>query len=321
MNKIKTLFLVLTFLLITGCDKKELKEYNKEFNYFDSDISIKLYTNSEDKANNVFDYINNLFKNYEDIIDRENNDSEISYIYNNKNKDKKIKISKNMSNLIEYGLDLYKDSKGYLSINTGSIVDIWNEDYKNNIIPNKKEIKNINTNIDNIKLNNNVLDNNHVNLYFNNYIKGYINKLIKEYFEEVNIDYYFINTENEVLTGKNINNEDYIVAISSPFDKEVLKVFNVQNKYIVTKSIYYNSYKYDDIIYSSIVDAKNKTMANNMISVTVMGDDIYNTELAANLLFINDYYDGFDIAKKYDVDVIWCYKDNKGKEIIKSNME
>ena len=321
MNKIKTFILVLIILLLTGCGKKELKEYTKEFNYFNSDISIKLYTTSSDKAKAAFEYIEDIYKDYENIINRDNESSEIFYIYSNNSKDKKIKISNNMYNLIEYGLKLYKDSNGYLSINTGYLVDIWNEYYQKNTIPSNIELKNINTNINKINIKNNVMDNNHVNLYFNQFIKGYINNLIKEYLMSVNIDYYFINTGNEVLTGKNINDDDYIVAISSPFKKDVLKVFNVQNKYIVTKSIYYNSYEYDNEIYSSIVDAKEKTMANNMISVTVMGDDIYNTELAANLLFINDYYDGKELAKKYDVDVIWCYKDNKGKEVIKSNIE
>lgn len=321
MNKIKTFILVLIILLLTGCGKKELKEYTKEFNYFNSDISIKLYTTSSDKAKAAFEYIEDIYKDYENIINRDNESSEIFYIYSNNSKDKKIKISNNMYNLIEYGLKLYKDSNGYLSINTGDLVDIWNEYYQKNTIPSNIELKNINTNINKINIKNNVMDNNHVNLYFNQFIKGYINNLIKEYLMSVNIDYYFINTGNEVLTGKNINDDDYIVAISSPFKKDVLKVFNVQNKYIVTKSIYYNSYEYDNEIYSSIVDAKEKTMANNMISVTVVSDDIYDTELAANLLFINDYYDGKELAKKYDVDVIWCYKDNKGKEVIKSNIE
>ena len=183
---------------------------------------------------------------------------------------------------------------------------MWNKDYQNNTIPTKDELKSINTNINKIKIKNNVLDNNHINLDFNQFIKGYINKLTKEYLESVNIDYYFINTSNEVLTGKNINNEDYIIAISNPFNDDVLKVFNVQNKYIVTKSIYYNNYLYDNELYSSIIDAKGKTMTNNMVNVTVVGDDVYETELAANLLFINDYYDGKEIAKKYNVDVIWC---------------
>ncbi len=319
--KIKTIILILIFLILTGCSKKELKEYQKNLDFFDSNINIKLYTTSKDKADNTFDYIENIYKKYEDILNKDNSNSEISYIYNNNSKDKKIKVSNDMNNLIEYGLKLYKDSNGTLSINTGNLIDLWNKDYQNNSIPTKEELKSINTNIDKIKIKNNVLDNNHINLDFNQFIKGYINKLTKEYLESVNIDYYFINTSNEVLTGKNINNEDYIIAISNPFSDDVLKVFNIQNKYIVTKSIYYNNFEYDNELYSSIVDAKNKTMTNSMISVTVVGNDVYNTELAANLLFINDYYDGIDIAKKYNVDVIWCYKDSKGKEVIKSNIE
>ena len=319
--KIKAIILVLIFLILTGCSKKELKEYQKNLEFFDSNINIKLYTTSKDKADNTFNHIKDIYKKYEDILNKDNSNSEISYIYNNNSKDKKIKISTDMNNLIEYGLKLYKDSNGTLSINTGDLIELWNKDYQNNTIPTKEELKNINTDIDKIKIKNNILDNNHVNLDFNQFIKGYINKLIKEYLESVNIDHYFINTANEVLTGKNINNEDYIIVISNPFNNEVLKVFNIQNKYIVTKSIYYNNYEYDNELYSSIVDAKNKTMTNNMISVTVVGDDVYNTELASNLLFINDYYDGIDIAKRYNVDVIWCYKDNKGHDVIKSNIE
>ena len=312
MNKIKTFILVLIFLIITGCSKNELKEYKKSFNYFNSDINIKLYTSSNDKADIAFKEIEKIYKTYENLIDRNDIDSEISYIYNNTSNDKKIKISENMNNLIEYGINLYNDSNGFLSINTGSLYDLWDKG-----IPSNNESKHITTDINKIKINNNVMDNNHVNLSFNQFIKGYINKLIKEYLKKMNINYYFINTESEVLAGKNINNEDYIVAISSPFNNEVLKVFNIQDKYIVTKSIYHNSYEYDGKLYSSIVNAKGKTMANNMISVTVLSDDIYTGELVSNLLFINDYYDGIDIANKYNVEVIWCFKDKLGNEVIK----
>lgn len=318
--KIKAFIFVLIFLVITGCSKSNLGEYNHNLEFLDDNISIKLYTTSLDKANNIFDYIDNLYNTYENIINRDNINSEVSYIYNNTLKDKKIKISKNMNDLIEYSLNLYKDSNGYLSINTGDFIDIWKLYYLENKIPTNNDLKNTITSMDNINLNNNVLDNNHYNLYFNQFIKGYMNKLVKEYLESININYYFIKTNSEVLTGKNINNTDYIVAISNPFNDDILKVFNVQNKYIVTKSIYYNNYEYDNELYSNIINAKDKEMANNMISVTVMGDDIYNVELAANLLFMNDYYSGLDIALKYNVDVIWCYKD-KGKEIIKSNIE
>ena len=310
----KICIIIIFILFIFGCSKQDLQEYTKELDYFDSTIYIKLYT-TKDKANKTFEYIENIINEYENIINRDNINSEVSYIYNNTSINKKIKISKYMNDLIEYGIKLYNDSNTYLSINTGDIVDLWN----NNIVLNN-ELNNIDTNIDKIIVKNNVLDNNHVNLYFDQFIKGYLNNLIKNYLENMNIDYYFINTESEILTGKNINDKDYIVAISSPFNDEILKVFNIQNKYIVTKSIYHNSYEYNGELYSSIVDAKNKTMANNMISVTVVSDDIYIGEMVANMLFMNDYDIGTRIANKYNIKAIWCFKEN-GKNIIKSNME
>lgn len=263
--KIKIIFVILIFLMC-GCSKKELHEYSKELKFFDSIINIKLYT-TKDKADNIFDYIENTINDYENIINKEDVNSEVSYIYNNNLKDKKIKISNNMNDLIEYGIKLYNDSNGYLRIG----------------------------NINEIKLNNNVIDNNHVNLNFDQFIKGYINILIQDYLKNMNINYYFINTDSEVIAGNNVNNKDYVVAITNPFNDDILKVFNIQNKYITTK---YNS----------------------MISVTVLGDDIYISELVANLLLINDYDTGVSIANKYKVKAIWCYKENN-KEVIKSNME
>lgn len=310
MNKLKVFLLIFAFFILCGCSNGGLEEYTNEFNYFNSDINIKIYTTSYDKAMVVFSDIEDIYKKYDNITNRNNSNSEVSMIKNKSN----IKLSNDMNDLIKYSKDLYNDSDKLLSINTGDIVDLWK------ISDTVPDSSNIDTSLDKLVIKNGKLTNK-MNLYFDNYIKGYTNKLVKEYLDSMNIDYYFINTGNEVLVGSGIDDEDYIVLISSPFSNNVLKSFSVQNKYIVTKSIYYNSYNFDGVLYSNIVDAKNKVMANNMVSVTVSGDDIYTTELVANLLFINDYYDGIDIANKYNVDAIWCYKDKLGKEIIKSNMD
>ena len=310
MNKLKVFLLVFTFFILCGCSNGGLEEYSNEFNYFNSDINIKIYTTSYDKAMVVFSDIEDIYRKYNSITNRDDSNSEISIIKNKSN----IKLSNDMNDLIKYGKKLYSDSDNILSINTGDLVDLWNN---SDNITNGSDID---TSLDKLIIKNGKLINK-MNLSFDNYIKGYTNILVKEYLNDVGVDKYFINTGNEVLVGASVDNEDYVVAIGSPFSDEVLNVFNVQNKYIVTKSIYYNGYDFDGDIYSNIVDAKNKVMANNMVSVTVSGDDIYTTELVANLLFINDYYDGIDIANKYNVDAIWCYKDKLGKEIIKSNMD
>jgi len=296
MKKIKTFILVLIFLMITGCNN-DLQEYTKTLHYFNEDIRVKIYVNSEKRANLVFKKIENIYKKYEDI----NNSSN------------KIKISDEVSDLILYGFKLYQDSNGILSINTGDLVDLWDLKYKNKQIPSDDELKNIDTSMDNINLKNNVL--NHYNLNFNQFIIGYTNNLVKDYLKSVNINYYFINTNNDILSGSGVNNEDYVVILSNPFNNETLKVYSMQNKYLKTISIYHNSYKYDDKIYSNIVNAKDKTMANTMISVSVLSDDVYTSEYLANMLFILDYDSGYKLASIYNAKVIWCYKEGN-KEII-----
>lgn len=315
--KFKTLILVLSFLFLSGCQKGELTLYTKILNYFDSDIEIKLYSTSKKKANKAFEEIENIYSKYDNITNRSDQNSEISYIYNNTSKDKSIKVSNEMKDLINFGIKWYKTSDGLISINTGDIIDLWNDKYKQNLIPTSNELININTDIDKITLKGNKLDNNHVNLSFNLFIKGYTNKKVEDYLKSINIDTYFINTGSEIMTGTGIDNEDYVIAISNPFDDSLLEMFNVQNKYIVTKSIYHNAYKYDSDIYSSIVNAKNKTMSNNMVSVTVVSDEVDTGEMVANMLFMLDYEDGLKIANKYNVKAIWCYLDKQGNEIIK----
>ncbi|MBQ9318895.1 MAG: FAD:protein FMN transferase [Bacilli bacterium] len=318
MKKIKTIILVLIFMCLIGCSSKHnLNEYTKSINYFDTDINLKIYTHDINEANQIFDGIEEIYSSYSEIVDRDNPDSEISYIYNNKLQNNKIKLSKKMTQLIEYGINLYTESNGLLSINTGNLIDTWNDSYLKKELPNQQLLNNIDTTINNVKINNNMLENNHNNLSFNQFIRGYTHQLVKAYLEKNHIDYYFVNTSTEVLAGKNISGNNYVVLLSNPFNDGVLKNINMQNKFLVTKSIYHNSYEYDDDMYSNIVNAKEKKMANGMVSVTVLSDSPDTGDMVANMLFLLNYEDGLKIAKKYGVEAIWCYYDKNNNEIIK----
>lgn len=317
MTKIKAIILVLIFMFLLGCNKKTLNEYSDTFHYLDTDIKIKIYTSSSEKADKVLKDIKKIYMVHDKIINRNNSNSEISYIYRNNLKDEKIKVSNEMSNLIKYGINLYQDSDGLLSINTGDLIDIWNDSYSNQLLPDKKILSNIDTGIEKIKINNNILDNNHLNLSFDQFIRGYTHSLVKKYLDDMNIDYYFISTNAEILAGKEINNEDYTVVIVNPFNDGLLKTLRVKDKYITTKSIYHNNYKYDDEIYSNLVNAKDKMMGNKMVSVTVISNAADIGDMVANMLFLMNYEDGLEIAEKYNVKVIWCYYDKNNNEIIK----
>ena len=315
--KFKTIILILSFLFIAGCNKQKVTLYTKTVHYFDNDIEIKLYTTSSSKASKAFDDIADIYSTYEKISNRNNKNSEISYIFNNHSKEKSIKVSNEMKELIEFGIEWYKNSDGLININSGDIIDLWDDKYKQNLIPTLDDLKSVSDDINQIDLKGNNIINNHVNMSFNSYIQGYTNKKVKDYLKSVHIDTYFINTGNGVMVGKGKDNEDYVIALSNPFDDSLLQMFSIQNKYLVTKSIYYKSYKYDDKLYSNIVNGKSKFMSDNMISITVVSDDPALGDVLSDLLFLTDYDNGYKIATKYNIQAIWCYYDELGNEVIK----
>lgn len=307
-------FFFLTFL--SGCNNQEFTLYTETFNFFEKDIEVKIYTTSEKKAKKAFEEIGNIYDKYEQIASRTNKDSEISYIHNNELKEKTIKISDEMTKLINTGIEWNKKSEGLININSGAIIDLWNDKYDYNLIPTQEELESLNINMDDINIHSNRINNNHYNLSFDNYINGYTHKEVKNYLESINIKSYFINAGSEVMVGKGYNNENYNIAISNPFDDTLLHLFSVQDKYIVTKSIYYNSYKYEDKLYSSILNPKTKYMSDKMVNVTVVSDDAITGDMLATILFLMDINDGKEFIKKYDVQAIWCYYDENGNEIV-----
>ena len=74
--------LLILLLLLTGCSKQE---YSKNLFYMDTVINIKLYNVNEKKANEAFDYLDNLYKKYENLTDFYDSNSELSKLNNDVN--------------------------------------------------------------------------------------------------------------------------------------------------------------------------------------------------------------------------------------------
>ena len=131
------------------------------------------------------------------------------------------------------------------------------------------------------KINNNSVVKNNADINF--YINGLANQEIYEYLKSKGISKFKISSSQFVLTGLPSGKDYYNIVLSSPFD--------------------------DSINNSNF----NKNTEN--VSVTVISNDISNTDYITSLLLMMPVDEGKKVAKKYDVDVIWCYTTN-GKEKI-----
>lgn len=306
---------------------EEYKEYSSSFDAMNTEINIKLYSDSESNAKRGLKEIEELYKEYDELTDRNNKDSELYKINHNDSNDEYLTIDSRLYDLIKYGLDCYDESNNILNINIGSLTDIW-EEYRNkkNGIPANSELDNIDIDISKIELSSdNKIKNNHPNIDLDNIKKGYVTKKAVDMLKLLGIDSYIITTGGNITVGNYYKNSGkYVISISNP-DKdndEMLSTLRLINKSVASKSLYENYYEYNGKTYNHIIDPKTKKPANNMIGVTVICNDSDKAEALASTLFFLSIEEGQELVNSTDdVEAIWVYKDENGetKEVISDN--
>lgn len=306
---------------------EEYKEYSSSFDAMNTEINIKLYSDSESNAKRGLKEIEELYKEYDELTDRNNKDSELYKINHNDSNDEYLTIDSRLYDLIKYGLDCYDESNNILNINIGSLTDIW-EEYRNkkNGIPTNSELDNIDIDISKIELSSdNKIKNNHPNIDLDNIKKGYVTKKAVDMLKLLGIDSYIITTRGNITVGNYYKNSGkYVISISNP-DKdndETLSTLRLINKSVASKSLYENYYEYNGKTYNHIIDPKTKKPANNMIGVTVICNDSDKAEALASTLFLMSIEEGQELVNSTnDVEAIWVYKDENGetKEVISDN--
>lgn len=309
----KKIIIALIILLMCGCSNKE---YSKNMFYMDTLINVRLYNIESKKAKNAYIEIENILKKYQSLTDKYDENSELYMINNNYLEIESLKIDPLLYDIIEYSLEWNSKSNGLLNINIGNITDIWKKYRENQSgIPDINELKNQNIDINEIVLKDNRIMNNDLNIDLGAIVKGYATKEIGIYLENEGIDYYLINAGGNVRVG-NSNKDYYKVGIASPnSENELISTVKVNNKSIVTSGGYERFYEYDGVKYNHIIDPNTLFPANNMKSVTVIGDDTAMCDALSTILFLMDIESGKEFIKDYDVEVLW-YTNND--EIIKS---
>lgn len=306
MKKILILFLI---LILAGCNSD--KYYSKNLFYMDTIINIKLYNITEKEANIAFENIENIYKQYEEITDFYNEESEL---YKINNTTEEVIISNELKELIDLGLIWHTKSNGLLNINIGSVTKLWH-DFRNELtnFPTENELNNLNIGINNIKLNKNKISGD-FKIDMGSYVKGFVTEKAGQYLESIGIDYYIINAGGNVKVGKS-NKGYYSIGVKSPIANDTFTIIKGENISVVTSGGTERFYEYEGVSYHHIIDPNTKYPANYMKSVTVIGKDSTLCDILSTTLFLMPIEEGKEFIKDYDVDVIWYTLDN---EIIKS---
>lgn len=312
------LLLVLVSLILLFIDKSSYKDYTRSYFYFDTYINVKVNTvKTEKEMNDIFNDIDYLYDSYHkltDAFDSYDGIVNVYYLNNNLNNNENIEIDTRLANIIKTGIDFYDITDGLFNVAAGNLTIKWKEFIDScDKLPNMEEL-NVNTNINDIKLDgNNYSKSNDIKLDLGGIAKGYVTELVGRYLEENDIYSYIINAGGNVMVGKAYNKDTFLVGITNPDNKDdMFTKVKVNNLSIVTSGSYQRYCTLDGINYNHIINPITKYPSNYMKSVTVVSKSSMMADIYSTYLFLLPVEDGLKIVNNTpDIEAIWYIdKDN-----------
>lgn len=266
-------------------------EHSKNIMKMDTYINIKLYSKNKnvDKILNDVESIYNKYDILADAYTKYDNVINVYYLNNVLKVNKEVTISKELADLIQYGIDVYNNTNGLVNIAMGNVTGVWKKYINEGTeVPSEKELNNLNININDIVLEGNkFLKKSDVKLDLGSITKGYVTEEVGNYLESKKIDKYLINAGGNVKVGKSYKDGKYVIGIENPNDtNKMYKKINVENKSVVTSGDYQRYYEVNGIRYNHIINPKTRFPANNVKSVTVICDNSKDADMYSTYLFL-----------------------------------
>ena len=325
-KKIIGIIIILSLLInITSC-KNGSSKISKSGFYFDTIITITLYSNDDEK------YIDNCFdiaSEYENKFSNTIPNSDISKI--NKSAGKSfVAVDDETLELLKIAITYCKNSNGLFDITLGDLSDLWNisEIAKNinndtniadkNYIPNEQLIQSVKNNIDFNKI---LFDGNKVMLSDANckldlgaIAKGFIADKMKQYLNSKGVQSGIINLGGNVLTvGEKEDRTNYRVGIQKPFSEtgESIMAIDVADKSVVTSGIYERYFKIENHIYHHILDINTGyPCENDLLSVTIVSEKSVDGDALSTICFLKGADEGLKyIESLEDIDAVFIKDD------------
>lgn len=315
-----------------GTDTTELEKHTeKVYEYFDTITTFMGYTKDEEEFNHYVSVLNEELKRYHqlynsyDAFEGVNNFRTI-----NENAGKKpVEVDSKIIELIEYSKEMYDLTGGKINIAMGSLLGLWHDAREISVdnpdearIPEESVLKKASSHKD---INAIEIDKEKNTVYISDpdvridigaIGKGYATKIIAKRLEEEGLKHGILSVGgDDVLIGDNPASENsyYKIAIQNPDieDKEnpYSSVVSLRNTSVVTSGDYQRYFMVDGKRYHHIIDPETMYPSTKWRSVSVILDDIAEADTISTYLFILDYEEGLEFAKKVGAEVLWIDED------------
>lgn len=257
MKRMGSMICCLCFLLfLAGCTGSKNKLETKEGLFFDTAISISVYSNQSEKVlKGSFD----LCEELENTFSRTKEGSELYHI--NHRRESSVTLSDDLAKVVQEGINFYEISDGDFDITIAPLLELWDFKNKDAVVPDDELIKAAVDKVDGsaIHLSGNVLtfDRDDTEIDLGALAKGYAADKLKEYLVKQGVESAMINLGGNVLAvGEKSDGSPWKVGVQKPFAErgETSEVLEVKDRSVVSSGIYERYFEQDGILYHHILN-------------------------------------------------------------------
>ncbi len=315
-NKVAfTLFLTLA-VSISGFSQEV---YTRILKLMGSRFDISVVANTQEEGDAYIDLAVNEISRIEKLISSWDPNSQTSQIIQNSGI-KPVVVDNELFQLIKRAIKISELTKGAFDITYASMDKIWKFDGSMTQMPSAEAIK---KSIAKVGYKNIVLDNTKHTVFlklkdmkigFGAIGKGYAADKAKALLQKKGVKGGIINASGDLNAwGKQPDGKDWMVAIINPLNKE--KVFSwlpVSNGAVVTSGNYEKYVRFNDVLYSHIIDPRTGYPSTGILSATIFTANAELADALATSVFVMGVDVGLDFINQLKgVECILVDKNNK----------
>ncbi|MBO5163184.1 MAG: FAD:protein FMN transferase [Ruminococcus sp.] len=321
MKRISVVF-CLTALLVTGCGKKEPIKGSRDIFAMDTYMNLQAYGDAPEDA---LEKAETEILRLEKLLSVTDNKSETYKL--NASGGSPTEVDADVSELIRYGIDMGKKTKGSLDITVYPVLREWGFTTGEYNIPTDGRIDELLKNVDYSKI---ILDENTVTLPvgaevdFGAVAKGFTSDRVMEIFKENGVSSAIISLGGNVQTmGRKTDGSLWKVAVVDPFDTDkTLGIIETADKAVITSGNYERYFTGEDgRNYCHIIDpSTGRPAENGLVSVTIIGESGLMCDALSTAIFVMGRDKAVDFWRSYD-DFEMILVESNGNIVITDGIE
>jgi len=281
------------FIILSSLTCLAQQPYKRSLKLMGTSFTITVVAKNATESNEYIDAAVSEIKRIEKLISSWDKNSQTSKINRNAGI-KPVVVDQELFQLIKRALKISKLTKGAFDISYASMDKVWFFDGTMTQRPSEKVIK---KSVQKVGYQNIILNEKKHSVFlkltgmkigFGAIGKGYAADKAKALLQKKGVVSGIINASGDLNTwGKQPNGKDWLVAIVNPLNKE--KVFSwmpVYNSAVVTSGNYEKYVKFNNVLYTHIIDPRTGYPAIGVLSVTIFTKTAELADALATSIFV-----------------------------------